>query len=433
MSRRVRHAAGLLLAGGLMVGCHAANEGAIDYRYFPPPDPGAVRLARVLGGLSPTVDAPLIDSPLAAGTAQLQRAERKYASTLSPREAATVIRPGEAFAVTLQQAFVADFGEGVLNPADWHDRRGEIAVVAGVRELAPGEAVGDSLDAALESPRTGRVVFYSGDVRGREALTRTAAGQYLNFSAVPLHLGAEYRGGPVEIRLYLLELDDREVEQMRWVLSTMAAFGDRAYPPGSPVLALLDELGGALLSGVPEESVEFRYTCVLHPQVGDSALPQAHLREGNYVFAKRDHARLPPPVRAVRDAAALLPAGWSALRGKDRPPLPDPTEPVDWDRVRFDPLQGRLMAPDRHGQRYRFYEGHTYLTLQVRRMGEGGCEPTEPLLTSPLRPPAALFPQDGPPNGPTAPPVAATANAGSTLPIWTRLPPPADPVPNPTD
>ncbi|MEM9701805.1 MAG: hypothetical protein AAF907_05120, partial [Planctomycetota bacterium] len=273
MSRRVRSAAVWLLGLTAFLGspgCHGANEGAIDYRYFPPPDRGALRLAQTLGARLPSVDSPTIGSPLVAGVAQYQRAERKYAATLTPEAVATVIQPGEGFAITLQQAFISDFGEGCLTAADVLEKRGEIAVVAGVRELAGLEAhaheQGVLTTAALnDRPGDGRVVFYSGDVSGRSAVIGDADGQYLNFSAVPLHIAHDYGGGPIEISLYLLELDGPERDRTRELLGTLAAFGDRVYAPGSPVLALLDELGSALLSSVPEESVEFRYTCVLHP------------------------------------------------------------------------------------------------------------------------------------------------------------------------
>ncbi|QDT16927.1 hypothetical protein [Alienimonas californiensis] len=442
MSRRALTAAAGLLAGTLLLGCHGANEGAIDYRYFPPPDVGALRLAQVLGTVTPHADAPLLHSPLAAGTAQLQRAERKYAATLSPAAAATAIHPGEGFSITLQQAFVSDFAEGGVTPADVFDKRGEIAVVAGVRELTGGEAGGPGLGAGFvaaapaldDRPTSGRVVFYSGDVTGRSRLVGDADGQYLNFSAVPLHVAHDYAGGPIEISLYLLELDGAERDRSRDLLATLAAFGDRAYPPGSPVLALLDELGGALLASVPDESVEFRYTCVLHP-CREGALPQAQLREGNYVFIKQDHRRLPGPLRAARNRLT---------------DTPDPGAPVDWDRVRFDPLQGRLMTPADDGVRYRFYRDHTYLTLQVRRSGATDglapyCDPLPPPellglsgltslsgLAPPIGPAEAALPEPAPTGlAPTARDpgaVAVEANGGSTLPLWTRLPPPAAPA-----
>lgn len=443
MSRRAPIAAVGLLAAAALLGCHAANEGAIDYRYFPPPDAGALRVAQILGGRLPSPDAPLIDHPLSAGTAQLQRAERKYAAALSPAAAASAIRPGEAYSITLQQAFVSDFAESCMSPSDVIAARGEIAVVASVRELSADAAYGQSYagdDSLGERPASGRVVFYSGDVAGRDGISRTSDGQYLNFSAVPLHVSPQYGGGPIEIRLFLLELDGAERDRSRELLGTLAAFGDRAYPPSSPVLALLDEMGGALLSAVPDESVEFRYTCVLHAtpsgSAAASALPQAHLREGNYVFVKQDHRRVPGPRRVARVAVDTIPGGVARLWGGTADALPDPTAPVDWNRVLFDPLQGRLVAPDHAATRYRFYRDHTYLTLQVRRHEPAGlaCEPP------PSGPALSELPSSGLPSlaappilsglpGIT-PPVAVESNGGSTLPIWTHLPHPATPPPS---
>ena len=413
--RRVRAAAGwaaVLLAAGAAVtaaaGCHAANEGVVDYRYFPPPDAGALRLAQTLGGLTPTPDAPRVAGPLAAGVSQLQRAERKYSASLTPADSASVVRPGEGFTITLQQAFVSDFGEGGLTAADPTGRAGRnrrrrgrpgTDRPGGVRPgVGSGDGAGNGVRAVRRrGPAHGRAGGLLQRGRGGPVAVDRGAGR-----AVPelFRRPAARRGGLRRRARWrsacpILELDGEERDRRRDLLGTLAAFGDRAYPPGSPVLAVLDELGAALLASVPDESVEFRYTCVLHPDRPGDPLPQAVLREGNYVFVKQDHRRLPPPLRAARDAAAAL--------VPSPPPHPGPTAPVDWDVVRFDPLQGRLMAPDPGGARLRFYRRHTYLTLQVRRTGASAgavCPPISHVSAAPTFPLSGLG----------SPPVAVDAN-----------------------
>jgi hypothetical protein len=206
------------------------------------------------------------------------------------------IHRGDSISIHLQQSFIRSFFE---TPAYWrgesgNDLRGEIAVVVRAFELKDDQ----DFDFSPNAAERGRLVFYSDDVRKR---------QLLNFSFLPIYGPISYEGNPVGIQIYIIELDTK-ADQLKPLLSELAAAGASLYPPASPVLSLMETLGSALIAG-NENDILFRYSLVLHPEVGYAAANYPILEAGHYVFIRKE----------------------------------DRKEELNWDEIALDQLSGRLV------------------------------------------------------------------------------------------
>ncbi len=109
-------------------------------------------------------------------------------------------------------------------------------------------------------------------------------------SYIPVYGPLKYNGLPLDIQLYVFEIDD--VKQFKPLLQTLTKAGQNLYPPASPVLGLLDSLGSALLSGAKNDKM-FEYTLCLWPRAqisGDASGFESGsypvLEAGHYVFAR---------------------------------------------------------------------------------------------------------------------------------------------------
>ncbi|MCC7389237.1 MAG: hypothetical protein IT431_10760 [Phycisphaerales bacterium] len=194
--------------------------------------------------------------------------------------------------VSLKQAYVNNFSEG------YFDKRGEVAVLATVRE-GGGGWVGSA-------PKTGRIVYFGEGVREQT---------FLNFRDQPVYGPITYRGGDVHARISLIEVDFGDNERNRQMLRTAAQLGQAVYPPASPVLAALEKLGGSLLEANGDD-IDLDYVLRLSSTAwaapADSAgseyrVPREHidawLAEGYYIFVRTDtHER------------RLTEADWASLR-----------------------------------------------------------------------------------------------------------------------
>jgi hypothetical protein len=89
------------------------------------------------------------------------------------------------------------------------------------------------------------------------------------------------------IQLTVLELDNAESAQVKSLLKTLASIGASAYPPASPVLAVLDRVGEQLLKGDTDDT-ELRYSFVLHPMNSLGDPRYAALAVGNYALVKEE-------------------------------------------------------------------------------------------------------------------------------------------------
>ena len=294
------------------IGCAGRNEGRVEHRLVGPHADGTGE-----GGTNL--------HPLPHG---------KY--IFSPDPAGAAINKGDPIIVTLQEAFIANFEEALPwlqgKDAMVGSVQGEIAVLGRARELDGAEPI--AADGGLS--KAGRVLYYSGDVRIES--NKTSKGQYLNFSGRPFYGPISYSGKPFMIELGIIELDNEENQRIRNLLVQLASIGQKAYPPASPVLTVLNDLGDALLSG-DQDDTELAYDVTLYPFKSRSNVSHSFLQEGFLVLVKEDHRRL------VLERAA-------------------PSSPVPWDRLRFDSNRNRLMVRSSSGN-YEEYTDHTYLVLRI--------------------------------------------------------------------
>jgi len=304
--RGVLRVVGVSLVLMLLIGCAYLNEGAINYR----------------------------KSVLAKENDKNERylnLMSKYVRASPEKESA--IRKNDSISIHLEQVYIKDFYE---IPAFWRgetskDLRGEIAIVVRAFELTEGQ----DLDFRPSAVEAGRLVYYSDDVR---------KGQFLNFSYLPVYGPITYKGNPIVLQIYILELDTG-TEKLKPLLSTLARAGANVYPPASPVLSLIETLGSAFLSG-NKDDVLFRYSLVLHPNQGYADMDYPILEAGQYVF----------------------------LRKEDR------LAPEDWDRIKLDQEDGRLVlttspasqATSRNGGSGELYRDETYAVLAIQK----GFDPT---------------------------------------------------------
>jgi hypothetical protein len=232
------------------------------------------------------------------------------------------ISKGEAISVKLTAAYICDFRESI-KARDWfsssnagaepcaggdgnvndfggaQNTRGEIAILANVGERTT--TTGLTFNPA-DIQRNGRVVYYNEDVR--------ESGQLINALNIPLYGPKSYEGGTFFMDLAIMELDNDENEQGRQLLQELAKVGSAAYAPGTPVLNLLNTLGGALL-GANGDDVELRYQMEFDPTYIGNTLAdsqtvmaprtsRAPLREGYYAIVRMERRDTLPDFESLK-------------------------------------------------------------------------------------------------------------------------------------
>ncbi len=214
------------------------------------------------------------------------------------------IERGQPLLVTLKSAYIKDFTELFGNPlTGLSGPNGEIVIVANVFEDDGATA----LDFGPTGLQNARVVFFSDDVQ---------KGQFLNFHGLPLYGPLTYRGFPVVLDLYVLDLD-RPGPQLRQMLANLAKIGTVAYPPGTPIAGALAQLAGTLISDDQDDKA-YHFTLVQRPAGGAADVPFSVIEAGPVVFV-REQAREKAtdwPALAFNSEAGLLvyrnPAGVAA-------------------------------------------------------------------------------------------------------------------------
>jgi hypothetical protein len=247
-----------------------------------------------------------------------------------------VIHKCESISVHLQQVFIKDFSEATdrfLNKITFNQVkvRGEIAIIAKVFELGTGQTPDFTLAATKSG---GRLIYYSGDVR--------PGGHFLNFSALPVYGPISYGGRPLVIQLTVIEMDNAEAAQIKSLLKTLAGLGAAAYPPASPVLAVLDRVGEQLLKGDVDDT-DFRYSFVLHPYAGDADPRYPILAVGDYAL--------------VKESTDMGCPGFCD---------------TEWGPMRFDGGQGRLIRTEPKQNTTPLFKDRTYLIVQINKGFEAG-------------------------------------------------------------
>lgn len=302
----------LLLAVGCLAGCAILNEGAVNYRKARVPPAGQ-------GGAVPT---------------HLELVEKN----IGPSDRNQLISrvANDSLEVSLQSAFIKDFVEfpALLTKGEFVPR-GEVAIIVNVFEMGKDKDIGY----APGDFTKGRLVFFSDDVR---------KGQFLNFSNLPVYGPASYTGKKLGIEITIMELD-AESKALKSLLNSLAGLGKAAYPQASPMLEVLNKLGGAMLGGSHDDRI-FKYYMVLEPGDGYKGKREPVLAEGDYVFLRKED----------RNAAE------------------------DWDGLEYDDVAKRLRVKSaalsghadnsRIGKRLSlaqsqdgFYRGDSYLVFSINR------------------------------------------------------------------
>lgn len=169
----------------------------------------------------------------------------------------------ETISVTLQQAFIADLGSGSDN---------SVVVIVKCLELNGGNRISFSKGV----PGDGRVVFFSPDVRVK---------QFLNFSQMPIYGPITYKGSPLLFEIYIVRLKDDNREAGRGMLNVIANLGKVVYPPASPFLDYLNQIGTSILNS-PNNDIVFHYTMTLYPDDGYKKLKNGVVEAGDYFFIR---------------------------------------------------------------------------------------------------------------------------------------------------
>lgn len=190
----------------------------------------------------------------------------KYETTGQP-----AILPGQTFAINLSLGFSGNFLEV--------GKKGEVAVIARVIERGSGKG---GPEYGADAAKSGRLIYFSNDVHEK---------QHFSFSYLPVYGPLEYSGKPVDIQLYVIEIDD--ADKFKPLLHSLMKAGQGLYPPAAPILGLLDTLGSTLLTAAAKDDVMFDYSFSLWPQEPIGSLPGYQtgeypvLEAGHYVFIRQ--------------------------------------------------------------------------------------------------------------------------------------------------
>jgi hypothetical protein len=169
---------------------------------------------------------------------------------------------------------------------------GEVAVLMTVKASRSG--------LGQQDPKAGRVVYYSEGVR-KDA--------FMNFRDQPVYGPFRYDASTdLQIRVSLLELDDSDNKIAGSMLKTLAGLGSIAYPPSSPVLSALDQIGEALLR-LNGPDLEWDYLMRLSSRPPSTMTQGANvefekqydawLRDGHYVLMRSDTTNEPDGRRRI--------------------------------------------------------------------------------------------------------------------------------------
>ena len=252
----------------LLTGCSNINEGEVDY------------VRTVSNKILPTQDCAQEDYGTSLNTPA--GVTRKCYETLYRKyQDVPAIKQGDTISVHMMQGYILGSSEG-RTPYEFITGRSANAEVVVIASVCEQGIAGCGLEFGPSSDKAGRVIYFSDGVKAK---------QYLNFSYLPVYGPIEYRGGPLIIKLSILELDDMSDKQVS-LLKALAEQGKKAYPPASTALTLLDTLGASLLQGSGDD-INFRYTMTLVPGTGDRSYNYPTLSAGNYAFLKKDTVKGP--------------------------------------------------------------------------------------------------------------------------------------------
>jgi hypothetical protein len=250
-----------------------------------------------------------------------KRAKHNVCGALSPAEQPQV-REGDIITVNLQQAYIHEVAPSLVRRVLGKESVAA-AIVARVAELDSGT----DFDFSRAGLTRGRVVYYSSDIQAK---------QFLNFSRLPIYGPIEYKGKPLAVELYIVQLNVGDQKEFGSLLNSLAGVGSIAYAPASPVLKVLEEVGSALLKKTDVSDTQMRYSMTLVPHgFGLKMLRDGVLEYGNYVVS-----RLPRKATEGGTGSVSI-----------------------WGDKYLSQKLGRVFADPACND----YVQHTYLTLQINR------------------------------------------------------------------
>ena len=271
---------------------------------------------------------------------------------LNKKDYHPIIKDGDHLSITIMSAFICDVHEGDLLKGTWeqvsdytnsgatpckggvktikpfgrqgHETRGEVAILASIKSLSDVNTGQVDFSSQYDF---GRVVYYNEDIR--------ETGQLLNAINIPIYGPSEYEKGPLELRLALIEFDDKEDKGAQALVSSLASMGGTLYPPSKPVLGILNKLGETLIT-TNRDDVEFAFRATFDPPSKKARVYRMPLQEGYYAILRQEN----------RSADAA----WA--KGSSKPP-----------NFAICPEKGRLMQLGCEKE----YRDHTWFLIRVSK------------------------------------------------------------------
>lgn len=158
----------------------------------------------------------------------------------------SAVKKGDVFVLVLKRVWMGNFRP------DFISMRSQYALISRAFQFAQGDMLG-GLDYTPESHKSGRVIYFSDDVR---------PGQFLNFGQIVVGGPTTYEGHPVAISLYAVEIDsNNENSGVNALISTLASIGTTINPVASPVLSVLESIGTSLVRSNVDD-LHLRYDTV---------------------------------------------------------------------------------------------------------------------------------------------------------------------------
>lgn len=312
--------------GGFFPGMVNHNEGPVDYRVVPIEENKEGELARSPEGLADERYLKLGSEFLKPYEAE-KDAPKLRTFSVRKKEGENP-EPVETIRITLKQAFVRDFPE--FGPV------GELAVIVNVKETDAG--------LSTEDIKSGRVVYYTEGARKNS---------FLNMRDQSVYGPITYKGGDIQIRVSMLELDSKDNNVAKSMLKVIASLGSMVYAPASPVLAALEKIGGSLIN-LNGDDLEWDYAMRLSRRLKAqkgatrSGVFDAWVRDGYYVMIRSD-----PSVERV--------SRFSKSHDRERF-----RQPPDWDRLAIDQRTGELLTLNDQGTVTGLYLENSYLVFAVQ-------------------------------------------------------------------
>ena len=193
----------------------------------------------------------------------------------SPEALKSAVKMGDVFVLTLKTVWMGNFIPDLWPPIP--PFRSQYALVSRAFQFG-GDGNSAIFDYSPESHKAGRVIYFSDDVR---------PGQFLNFGQIVVAGPSVYKGQPVAISLYAVEIDsDAGNSRTTTLLNTLANIGSTISPVASPVLSVLESVGTSLVR-TNTDDIDLRYDTVSldHRKLRNN-LSASFMTYGDYVITE---------------------------------------------------------------------------------------------------------------------------------------------------